>query len=764
MAEEHLTEPVAHAESGTFPTVEAETARRLRERALSEARTRHLPIPEDLSALSVEDARRLLHDLRVHRIELELQNDELRSSQEQLELARARYFDLYDLAPVGYLTIGENGIVLEANLTAAGLLDLTRSAIVKQPWSRFVLPADQDIYYTHRRQLLSSGAPHGCELRLLKSSGEPFWVRLEARLAEGDERTRVCRTVLSDISERKRAEETLRSSEARHRTLFQNSPDALLTLAPPDWRFSSCNAASVRMFAARDEQQLLSHSLRDYSRERQPDGTLSGARAEELLSAALRNGSATFEWTFLRNGLREFAATVTVSRMESGGAPFLQATVRDQTEARKQRVAAAQTERLASMGLLAASMGHEINNPLAYVLSNVEDLAQLLPKLAAVGARCAAGLRNAVGGGAFAVIVGVDSALLEPPAWQEVILRAKDALDGTRRITRLSKALGSFARAESSDLCKVELQRAIESALAMCSNEIRFRAKLVLDFQPVPFVWCSEGKLSQVFLNLLVNASHAMNERDDESENNTITVRTWAEGGSVCAAVEDTGAGISSENMAHIFEPFFSTKRIGAGSGLGLSICRKIITEFGGEITAESEPGKGTRFVVRLPVWTEATASQTLAPSSEGADLSGLHGRILIVDDEAPLRIVMRRLLVGHDVVSAASGQAALDILEHDRAFDLILCDLMMPGVTGVDVHHWLVSRDPALAAKLVFVTGGVFEPTATEYLNDAGNLKIDKPFTNVEFKDVVSRRIRAAKSEPPARPDLPVSKPGEHS
>ncbi|MEO6602117.1 MAG: ATP-binding protein [Polyangiaceae bacterium] len=760
MAEKHVAEPVTREESGTFPAVEAESARALRERALQEARTRHLPIPEDLSGLSVEDARRLLHDLRVHRIELELQNDELRSSQEQLELARARYFDLYDLAPVGYLTIGENGIVLDANLTAAGLLDVTRSAIVKQPWSRFVLPADQDIYYRHRRQLLSSGAPHGCELRLLKSSGEPFWARLDARLAEGDDRTRVCRTVLSDVSERKRAEETLRSSEARHRTLFQNSPDALLTLAPPDWRFTSCNAASVAMFGARDEQDLLAHSLRDYSRERQPDGTLSGASAEALLSAALRDGSATFDWIFLRNGSREFAATVTVARMESGGAPFLQATVRDQTEARKQRAASAQTERLASMGLLAASMGHEINNPLAYVLSNLEDLVQLLPKLAAVAARCSGGLRMAVGQAAFAAIVGEDSALVEPPALQEFALRANDALGGARRITQISKALGTFARAESTDLCKVELQRAIESAIAMSSNEIRFRAKLVLDFQPVPSVWASEGKLSQVFLNLLVNAAHAMSE----AEGNTITIRTWAEKDSVCAAIEDTGAGITPENMVHIFDPFFSTKRIGAGSGLGLSICRNIITEFGGEIRAESEAGEGSRFVVRLPAWTEATALHSVAPTFAAPALSALHGRVLIIDDEAPLRVVMQRLLVGHVVVSASSGKAALAILERDRAFDLILCDLMMPGVTGMDVHQWLVSRDPALAAKVVFITGGAFGPTAAAYLNEAGNIKIDKPFTSVEFKDVVSGRIRAAKSEPPTCLDVPARTDREDS
>ena len=158
---------------------ELETSGRLRQRALQEAGARHVLIPDDLSSLSGDRARSLLHDLRVHRIELEMQNEELRESQEELKVARARYVALYDLAPVGYVTIGEDGIVLETNLTAAGLLDATKSAIVKQPWTQFVFPADQDVYLMHRRKLFSSGAPHACELRLIKPDGESFWVRLE---------------------------------------------------------------------------------------------------------------------------------------------------------------------------------------------------------------------------------------------------------------------------------------------------------------------------------------------------------------------------------------------------------------------------------------------------------------------------------------------------------------------------------------------------------------------------------------------------------
>ncbi len=168
--------------------------------------------------------------------------------------------------------------------------------------------------------------------------------------------------------------------------------------------------------------------------------------------------------------------------------------------------------------------------------------------------------------------------------------------------------------------------------------------------------------------------------------------------------------------------------------------------------------------MVRLPIWTEANALRSTLPAPEAVALQSLRGRILIVDDEAPLRFVMQRLLVDHDVVSASSGQGGVGNLEQDRAFDLIVCDLMMPDVTGMDVHQWLVSHDPVLAARTVFITGGAFGPVAADYLSDVGNLKLEKPFSNNEFRDVVSGRIRAAKSEPPTRPDIPLSKRGDRS
>jgi len=188
-------------------------AAELRRRAEAIARERAARAPEDPAALSPEETRRMLHELEVHQIELEMQNEELRAAQVELDVSRARYFDLYDLAPVGYLVVSEAGLVQEANLTVATLLGMTRGALVGQPLSRFILPQDQDIYYLHRKQLFATGSPQECELRLVKSDGAAVWAQLSAVAAQNEHEESVCRATISDITERKRAEEELRHSE-----------------------------------------------------------------------------------------------------------------------------------------------------------------------------------------------------------------------------------------------------------------------------------------------------------------------------------------------------------------------------------------------------------------------------------------------------------------------------------------------------------------------------------------------------------------------
>jgi CheY-like chemotaxis protein len=245
----------------------------------------------------------------------------------------------------------------------------------------------------------------------------------------------------------------------------------------------------------------------------------------------------------------------------------------------------------------------------------------------------------------------------------------------------------------------------------------------------------------------MINAAHSI--PDGNVEKNRIVIRTWANDDHVFAEVLDTGKGIPPENLPRIFEPFFTTKAVGIGSGLGLAICKDILGEIGGDIQVESEVNRGTRFILRLPVPRESPKKLRTPSGMETPEPAAVRGRILVVDDEEAIREMLRRMLGKvHEVVTAASGEEARVVLENDRSFDLILCDLMMPKMSGMDLHEWLVARDAALASQVVFLSGGAFTPRATEYLARIGNLKLDKPVERAELVRIVGERIEAASRE----------------
>jgi PAS domain S-box-containing protein len=195
----------------------------IRRQAEEKAREKEALSPENLEALSSEEIRRILHELRVHQIELEMQNEELRRAQVELDAVRARYFDLYDLAPVGYFTLSEKGLILEVNLTCATLLGVARAALVNHPITRFIHKEDQDIYYLHINQRLKTGEPRTCELRLIKTDGAIFWAHLASAREQDSEGVPIYRIVLSEITGRKTFEETQR----RHTEELESRNDEL---------------------------------------------------------------------------------------------------------------------------------------------------------------------------------------------------------------------------------------------------------------------------------------------------------------------------------------------------------------------------------------------------------------------------------------------------------------------------------------------------------------------------------------------------------
>ncbi|HET9596998.1 MAG TPA: ATP-binding protein [Anaeromyxobacteraceae bacterium] len=276
----------------------------------------------------------------------------------------------------------------------------------------------------------------------------------------------------------------------------------------------------------------------------------------------------------------------------------------------------------------------------------------------------------------------------------------------------------------------------------MAATEIRHRARLAKEYGPVPAIQANDSRLGQVVLNLLINAAHAVREGAAERNEIRVVTRTDA-GGNAVIEVHDTGIGIPPENLERIFEPFFTTKAVGVGTGLGLSICRRLVEAMTGEINVESEVGRGSVFRVILPPRHGAGP----VPAAERApERPAPGGRVLVLDDEPGVAHAIRRLLAReHRVEVETSSRAALRRLEAGERFDLVVCDLMMPEMDGMEFHARLATASPEMAARVLFLTGGAFTPATAAFLQRVRNPSMQKPFETDELRRTVRELVRAA-------------------
>lgn len=375
-------------------------------------------------------------------------------------------------------------------------------------------------------------------------------------------------------------------------------------------------------------------------------------------------------------------------------------------------------ERMASLGRLAAGVAHEINNPLAYVLGSVELIERAFAEIGA----------------------------LHPGAarTEQIIFDAQSALsnakDGVERIRSIVKDLTTFSRAVPDSRHPVDIEAVLDSTLNLTWNELRHRVRIVKSFNRVPEVLGDEGRLAQVFVNLFLTASQAVPE-DCEGG---LRISTASEDGKVTVVVEDDGIGIPAEDLPYVFEPFFRTDGGGGGAGLGLAICRNIVTALGGTISVTSVPEAGTRFTVTLLAAgaDEASVEGKRARSRERVKS---RARILIIDDEPLLGQTLRFAFQDkHDVEVAASGREALERLAKDATYDLVLCDLMMPDVSGEHVYRAVSEHSPGLLPRFVFMTGGAFTERAQEFLAQFAGRQLEKPF-NIDEVEALLSEVSAA-------------------
>jgi signal transduction histidine kinase/ActR/RegA family two-component response regulator len=369
------------------------------------------------------------------------------------------------------------------------------------------------------------------------------------------------------------------------------------------------------------------------------------------------------------------------------------------------------SERLAGLGRLSASIGHEINNPLSYVIGN---LSYVCDELA-------------------------DDQSVRQDALIESAVR--DALGGAERIRKIVSELRAFNLSTEREARRaVDVEEALESATKLARTEIRHRARLVRDCQVVPKVMADATKLTQVFVNVLVNAAQAIPEERMARGKAVISLKTRTlPGDRVLIEISDTGTGMQDEVRQRLFEPFFTTKPGDRGTGLGLFVSLGIVTGFGGTIEVNSRLDEGTTIRIILPAW------QGLEPVPETGPRISLRAlknrRLLVVDDDVLVARTLARQLSGHQVEVVSSGQAALDRLGLDgQSFDLVLCDLMMPDMTGMEVYETVEERYPALAERFVFISGGGVTERSRQFLETHADRVLPKPIDSRQLCELLLR------------------------
>jgi signal transduction histidine kinase len=369
--------------------------------------------------------------------------------------------------------------------------------------------------------------------------------------------------------------------------------------------------------------------------------------------------------------------------------------------------------RLASIGSLAAGVGHEINNPLTYVMANLDLIEQRLGELVPESSS-----REAA----------------------EVFELIRESGEGAERIRRIVQELRLFARVDVEPDRLVDARKVMETSLSLVDNEIRYRATLVRNYGDVPPVWGSETRLAQVFVNLLVNAAHSLPTGSALEHTIRISIERSGEE-KLAIEIEDTGIGIPREDLPRVFGPFFTTKAVGEGTGLGLPICRQLVTEMGGEISVVSDIAVGSTFRVLIPIGEANHAVETPTKLQSIPDAARVP-RVLIIDDEPQVAAVLKRMSGCAESTILNGGREALELLEKDYDFDLVFCDLMMSEMSGMELFRLVEEFAPHLSDRFVFVTGGAFTTSINRFLDSVPNRCVLKPFNGGEICRIVQLSV----------------------
>jgi PAS domain S-box-containing protein len=655
---------------------------------------------EGMRNIPVNDVKKLIHELQVHQIELEVQNEELRNAQMALQESRDRFSDLYDFAPVGYFTIDDKGMILEGNLTGAALFGIERSYLINSRFSQFIAPESQDEYYFHVKLGLETKTKQSFDLRLVRQGGKPLYAQISSiPIQNSDGEFDRLRISITDITERKRAEEALRESEEKYRTVLEGSPDPVVVYDMKG-KVVYLNPAFTRVFGWTIPELL------DKRTEYVPEENWPETRMMIDMVLAGKSFYGVESRRFTKDGdILDVSLSGSVHQDGRGNPLGSVINVRNITNQKKLKARLTRVNKIESMATLAGGISHEFNNLLMAIQWGVSLM-----------------LRD----------------LTPTHPHYETLEKIEERISAGSKLT--ARLLG-YARKGKYKIAPLDLNRLVKEisdSFGSTYKEITIRRELADDLFEIAV---DHAQLEQGLLDLFLNAIEAMPAGGDlivktmnvNHEDMGSTLYSVKPGRYVRLAVADIGTGMDKETLERIFDPFFTTKKLGESAGLGLACVYGIIKSHGGYIEVDSEKGRGTTINIYLPATgTGREAEKMIEASQRNAHGSGTV--LFVEDEEMVLEIGIEVLKAsGYAVLEARNGREAVETYEANMdRIDLVILDIVLPDIGGGEVFDRIKDANPN--AKVLLSSGYSIEGQATAILGRGCDGFLQKPFRTQEL------------------------------
>ncbi len=628
------------------------------------------------------------------------------------------------------------GRVTDVNRSAEHLVSASRSELLGIPI--------QELFGA-----IPIGPSSGQRLSLQARDGRRMTVAATVSPVQGDPLV-FAHALIRDLSDVVAAEQDaaerlaqLRELTEQHMVLLDNAPLLIFRLDPESHEILYLNRHAEHLFGVPAARAL---STPGFLRDSHIDQEGATAFEEAVVVAKLGQAMPAYEAHLRREGGDPIVARGTIYPIltESARVVGIEGILLDVTGERGVRSRLLQADRLATVGMLAAGVAHEINNPAAFMLLGLDVLSRSLSG---------------------------PSVTMAPEVAAHVKQLVADLRDTGRRIVDIARDMRTFASPPPSGPGRrtlVDVSRTIESALTITRAQIVEKADIEVDLaQDLPLVAMDDGRLGQVIVNLLVNAAQAVAEartqRVAPAKGDKVRIATSMTDTDVLIVVEDSGVGIKKDTLDRVFVPFFTTKPADVGMGLGLAISRTIVEGAGGTVSVESpgtlgDPPCGSRFTIRLPAYMP----ESDAPDSARTNLaSARRGKILLVEDEPLLgRALCEQLSEAHDVTLVTSGEEALSVFAR-ATFDAVLCDIKMPSMGGEELYHAVLLAHPEQARRFIFMTGVGFAPELERFLIESGAPLLEKPFAIRRALRLIAERIELDSPSVASPPDRAESSPG---